>query len=140
MPLILFIPPENIRKLEVFWCFQGVQKETCSIKWTKLNWTHVWKSITLQWNQNPMIIKSYLSNLFCYLLFIHIHYIQISDFLKTSSNFLISLIEVRFRDLQQTWYAFMIDIAVLTGIRSNWKSGNSQKMQSVSLQKYQWKV
>ena len=25
-PMFLFIPPENIRKPEVFWCFQGVKK------------------------------------------------------------------------------------------------------------------
>ena len=29
----LLIPPENIRKREVFWCFQGVSKEICGMKW-----------------------------------------------------------------------------------------------------------
>ena len=31
----LYIPPENIRKPEIFWCFQGVQKETPGMKWVK---------------------------------------------------------------------------------------------------------
>ena len=34
MPLSLSIPPENIIKPEVFWCFQGVQKET--VAWNGL--------------------------------------------------------------------------------------------------------
>ena len=29
-------PPENIRKPLVFWCFQGVQKETSGLKWVNL--------------------------------------------------------------------------------------------------------
>ena len=31
----LLIPPENIRKPEVFWCFQGVSKEISGMKWVK---------------------------------------------------------------------------------------------------------
>ena len=27
------LPLENVRKPEVFWCFQGVQKETSGMKW-----------------------------------------------------------------------------------------------------------
>ena len=34
----LSIPPENIRKPEVFWCFHGVQKETSGMKWTNHCW------------------------------------------------------------------------------------------------------
>ena len=33
MPLVSFNTPENIRKPEVFWCFQGVSKETSGLKW-----------------------------------------------------------------------------------------------------------
>ena len=29
------MPPENIRKPVIFWYFQGVQKETSSMKWVK---------------------------------------------------------------------------------------------------------
>ena len=32
------IPPENIRKLEVIWCFQGPQKENIDMKWVKIEW------------------------------------------------------------------------------------------------------
>ena len=31
----LLIPPENIRKPLVFWCFQGVSKEISGMKWVK---------------------------------------------------------------------------------------------------------
>ena len=33
--IILSVSPENIRKPVVFWCFQGVQKETSGMKWDK---------------------------------------------------------------------------------------------------------
>ena len=36
MPLISFDTPENIRKLEVFWCFKGVSKEISGMKWVKM--------------------------------------------------------------------------------------------------------
>ena len=32
----LSIPPENIRKPKIFWCFQGVSKETSGMKWVTL--------------------------------------------------------------------------------------------------------
>ena len=32
----LLIPPQNIRKSEVFWCFQGVSKEIRDMKWVNL--------------------------------------------------------------------------------------------------------
>ena len=32
MPLVSLISPENIRKPKVFWCFQGVSKETSGMK------------------------------------------------------------------------------------------------------------
>ena len=34
----LFIPPENIRKPEAFWCFQGVWKETSGMIWVNKNY------------------------------------------------------------------------------------------------------
>ena len=37
MPLISFCTPENIRKLEVLWCFRGIYKETSSMKWVKFS-------------------------------------------------------------------------------------------------------
>ena len=33
MPLSLSIPPESITKPLLFWCFQGVSKETTGMKW-----------------------------------------------------------------------------------------------------------
>ena len=33
MPVISFDTPENIRKPEVFWCFQWVSKEISGLKW-----------------------------------------------------------------------------------------------------------
>ena len=42
MPLSLSIPAENIRKPEVFGCFQGVSKETSGMKWVNAQCpTHV---------------------------------------------------------------------------------------------------
>ena len=40
MSLISFVPPENIRKPEVFWCFQWVSKEIIDMKWVNchVNW------------------------------------------------------------------------------------------------------
>ena len=35
MPLVSFDTPKNIRKPLVFWCFQGISKETTRIKWVK---------------------------------------------------------------------------------------------------------
>ena len=32
----LFIPPENMKKLEDFWCFQGLQREISDMKWVNL--------------------------------------------------------------------------------------------------------
>ena len=32
----LWIPPENIRKPQVFWCFQGLSKEISGMKWVNL--------------------------------------------------------------------------------------------------------
>ena len=34
----LLIPPENIRKPLVFWCFQGVSKEISGMKWVKFSY------------------------------------------------------------------------------------------------------
>ena len=31
----LSIPPDNIRKSQVVWCFEGVKKETSGMKWVK---------------------------------------------------------------------------------------------------------
>ena len=36
MQVIFLIPPENIRKLEVFWGFQGVSKRIIGMKWVTL--------------------------------------------------------------------------------------------------------
>ena len=34
MLLVAFLyPPENFRKAQLFWCFQGVQKESSGMKW-----------------------------------------------------------------------------------------------------------
>ena len=35
IPSSLLIPPENIRKVEVFWCFNKVSKEISGMKWVK---------------------------------------------------------------------------------------------------------
>ena len=35
----LFWYPENIRKLRVFWCFQGLSKEIIGMKWVKMFWS-----------------------------------------------------------------------------------------------------
>ena len=51
------MPPENIRKPEVFWCLQGVQKGTYGIKWVK----DVWKQYKYYtWHQQYFddVIKS----------------------------------------------------------------------------------
>ena len=44
----LCIPPEKIRKPEVFWCFQMVQKETSGMKWVIKDYAkHLWYSMEL---------------------------------------------------------------------------------------------
>ena len=35
MPLVFFVPPENIRKPEVFLMFSGASKEISATKWIK---------------------------------------------------------------------------------------------------------
>ena len=32
----LFLPPENIRKPEIFWCFHGVLKVISGMKWVNI--------------------------------------------------------------------------------------------------------
>ena len=36
MPWSFSIPPENIRKSDLFWCIQEVQKEFSDMKWVNL--------------------------------------------------------------------------------------------------------
>ena len=45
----LLTPPENIRKPEVFWCFQGVSKEISGMKWVKIIKNY---SYTRHWGNN----------------------------------------------------------------------------------------
>ena len=42
-PMFPFDPPENIRKSNIFWCFQEDQKETLEGKWLNFNgYMKVW--------------------------------------------------------------------------------------------------
>ena len=47
----LSIPPENIRKPEVFRCFQGVQKENCGLKWVKTKKIAMYENLTFDINK-----------------------------------------------------------------------------------------
>ena len=53
MPLSLLIPPESIRKPEIFWCFLGVSKEIGGMKWVDR-----WRSKTGQCFERTFIEKS----------------------------------------------------------------------------------
>ena len=48
----LSIPPENIRKPEIFWCFQGAQKENSDMKWINevLHTASLFRGV---WMRNP---------------------------------------------------------------------------------------
>ena len=69
IPLVSFTPPEY-RRLEIFWCFQWVQKESSSTKWVKetiaiqkhqineaLTWILTPKSQSLTW---PLVLTNIL--------------------------------------------------------------------------------
>ena len=49
----LMLPPENIRKPKVSWCFQGVSKETSDMKWVK----HFTRLVTVSF----FILSEYLT-------------------------------------------------------------------------------
>ena len=51
----IFIPPENIRKPELFWCFQGVYKWNIGWKWVNLNF---WLRSS-QWNSGKVYLLLY---------------------------------------------------------------------------------
>ena len=50
------IPPENIRKPEVLWCFQGVSKEISGMKWVD-DLQRISPNVTV----NNVVVKSWLS-------------------------------------------------------------------------------
>ena len=55
----LLIPPENIRKPVVFWCFQGVSKEISGMKWVKQNIVKI--AFSLPWGFSSFRILRLIS-------------------------------------------------------------------------------